>query len=76
MLVLQELKRFLYLTCAKRRTIFGSTSYNSVSRFVEEIPVELLDGYSDAMSVNSRDSFDDSPYSEWSYGKKNQFLWI
>ena len=63
-------KEKLFLTFAKRRTIFGSTSYNPPSRFVGEIPSELLDGYSDAMSVNSRDSFDDSPYSEWSYGKK------
>ena len=63
-------KEKLFLTFAKRRTIFGSTSYNPPSRFVGEIPSELLDGYSDAMSVNSHDSFDDSPYSEWSYGKK------
>ena len=40
-------KQFLYLTCAKRRTIFGSTSYNAISRFVEEIPSDLLDGYDD-----------------------------
>ena len=31
-------KQYLYLTCAKHRTIFGSTSYNQVSRFVKEIP--------------------------------------
>ena len=57
-------KRFLYLTCAKHRTIFGSTSYNSVSRFVEEIPVELLDNQS---KDTSSDSFGDSKYN-WSYG--------
>ena len=28
-------KQYLYLTCAKHRTIFGSTSYNQVSRFVK-----------------------------------------
>ena len=38
-------KQYLYLTCAKHRTIFGSTSYNQVSRFVKEIPEELLEGY-------------------------------
>ena len=37
-------KQYLYLTCAKHRTIFGSTSYNQVSRFVKEIPEELLEG--------------------------------
>ena len=57
-------KRFLYLTCSKHRTIFGSTSYNSVSRFVEEIPVELLDNQS---KDTSSDSFGDSKYN-WSYG--------
>ena len=31
-------KEHLFLTCAKRRTIFGSTSYNAISRFVKEIP--------------------------------------
>ena len=64
-------KEKLFLSFAKRRTIFGSTSYNPPSRFVGEIPSDLLDGYQDAMSVKkSGDSFDDSPYSEWSYGKK------
>ena len=38
-------KEHLFLTCAKRRTIFGSTSYNAISRFVKEIPEELLNGY-------------------------------
>ena len=38
-------KKKLFLTCAKRRTIFGSTSYNAISRFVKEIPEELLEGY-------------------------------
>ena len=61
-------KEFLHLTCAKRRTIFGSTSYNQISRFVKEIPGDLLDGYDDV--VNKReveDSFGDSKYS-WEYG--------
>lgn len=33
----------LTLTCAKRRMVRGETQYNAVSRFVEEIPEELLD---------------------------------
>ena len=35
--------RRLYLTCARQRMIFGRTSSNRVSRFVEEIPAEHLD---------------------------------
>ena len=37
-------KQVLYLTCAKQRTIFGSTSCNAVSRFVNEIPASMLEG--------------------------------
>ncbi len=59
-------KRFLYLTCAKRRTIFGSTSYNPISRFVKEIPEEILDGYEDAFAPK-KDNFEDSGY-KWEYG--------
>ncbi len=33
----------LFLTHAKERLIYGKTSYNKLSRFVEEIPDELLD---------------------------------
>ena len=32
----------LYLTCAFERTIFGNTQYNSISKFVKEIPKELI----------------------------------
>lgn len=61
-------KQFLYLTCAKRRTIFGSTSYNAISRFVKEIPNELLDGYEDAVENRSSNrEFEDSE-STWTYG--------
>lgn len=35
-------KKHLALTCARRRMIHGNTQYNRVSRFVEEIPEELL----------------------------------
>ena len=36
--------RELMLTCAKKRMVRGETQYNAVSRFVKEIPPELLDG--------------------------------
>ncbi len=62
-------KQYLYLTCAKHRTIFGATSYNQVSRFVQEIPEELLEGYAEMVNSNSKeDEFKDSGY-RWSYGK-------
>lgn len=35
----------LTLTCARQRMVRGETQYNAVSRFVREIPPELLDGY-------------------------------
>ena len=65
-------KQYLFLTCSKQRTIFGSTSCNPVSRFLKEIPKELLEGYEDALGDNSNkeDNFEDSKYS-WTYGSKN-----
>ncbi len=38
----------LFLTHARERLIYGKTSYNRLSRFVEEIPDELLDKPSEA----------------------------
>ncbi len=66
-------KEHLYLTCSKQRTIFGSTSYNPVSRFLKEIPEELLEGYKDAFgeeNANKNGMFKDSNYT-WTYGSKN-----
>ena len=62
----------LFLTCSKQRTIFGSTSYNPVSRFLREIPEELLEGYEEAFgeTTNKQEMFKDSIYT-WSYGSKN-----
>ncbi len=59
-------KQFLYLTCSKHRTIFGSTSYNAVSRFVKEIPEELLN----ATMQDEEESFEDTEY-KWEYGRHN-----
>ena len=65
-------KQYLFLTCSKQRTIFGSTSCNPVSRFLKEIPADLLDGYEEALGDNSKEDneFGDSKYS-WTYGSKN-----
>ncbi len=37
-------KEELTMTCARQRMIRGETQYNPVSRFVKEVPKELLDG--------------------------------
>ena len=58
-------KQFLYLTCSKHRTIFGSTSYNAISRFVKEIPDNLLDGI---VNNDEEEKFNDMGY-QWEYGK-------
>ena len=65
-------KENLFLTYSKQRTIFGSTSYNPVSRFLTEIPEELLEGHEEAFENNKIKNklFEDSNYS-WTYGSKN-----
>ena len=65
-------KQYLFLTCSKQRTIFGSTSCNQVSRFLREIPSDLLDGYDEALGEKKESSnlFGDSKYS-WTYGSKD-----
>jgi len=56
-------KEHLYITCAKQRTIFGSTTCNRISRFVEEIPKELLLG-SELIGKKTTVKED----AEWTYG--------
>ena len=78
-------KNNLFLTCSRQRTMFGSTSCNQISRFVKEIPEELLDGAEDVFGGNKdifddtvsrsgkvygNKSFGDSGFS-WSYGNSN-----
>ena len=66
-------KRHLFISCARQRTIFGSTSCNPVSRFVEEIPKELLEGYNEFFGdTENRNVFGDSNY-EWKYGSGSGF---
>lgn len=59
-------KEKLFMTCAKQRTIFGSTSFNGVSRFIKEIPANMLDGYEE-LEQSTKNAFGDSRY-EWGYG--------
>ena len=66
-------KENLFLTNSRQRTTFGSTTHNPPSRFLQEIPKELLEGYDDAIGGNSKKEnniFGESNYS-WSYGSKN-----
>ena len=58
-------KNTLYLTCAKQRTIFGSTTCNAVSRFIKEIPKDMLEGY-DQIEKRS-EGFRDTN-TDWQYG--------
>ena len=46
----------LTITCAKQRMIRGETQYNKVSRFVKEIPPELLGGKEPAATRKESDS--------------------
>ena len=63
-------KEKLFLTCSKMRTMFGSTSCNLPSRFLEEIPKNLLDGYEEAFGLtepfSNTENKDDNH--TWTYG--------
>ncbi len=67
-------KENLFLTCSKQRTIFGSTSYNPTSRFLNEIPQDLLEGYEDAFgeTSNKEQIFNDSNFN-WTYGSNKNY---
>ena len=66
-------KENLFMTCSRQRTIFGSTSYNAVSRFLKEIPENMLDGYDQIEDTrNNTYSSEDTNY-EWQYGRKSTY---
>ena len=58
-------KTYLNITCAKQRTMFGSTSCNAISRFVKEIPEESLDGYN---KENMKNGYNEGE-GNWKYGE-------
>ncbi len=60
-------KEYLFLTNSKQRTTFGSTTYNLPSRFLQEIPKNLLDGYED---IPKKKNNEEKNYT-WSYGSKD-----
>ena len=61
-------KELLYLTCAKQRTIFGSTSHNMPSRFINEISANHLDGYEEAFEEDTSNRFGQDYEFDWKYG--------
>src|SRR5690625_3499457 len=50
----------LFLTHANMRTLYGRTNFNPISRFIEEIPDELVDGIEEAKRSMFGEFFDDS----------------
>ena len=65
-------KHLLYLTCARQRTIFGSTSHNMPSRFINEISANNLDGYDEAFEDSTSRLSQDFEF-EWKYGNTNKY---
>ena len=63
-------KERLFLTCARTRTIFGSTSYNAISRFLKEVPKDMLEGYEDVFDSRQENESEDAGYN-WEYGRKS-----
>ena len=63
-------KQNLFISCARQRTIFGSTSCNQVSRFVKEIPKELMDGFDENFEEKQQKTYEDYQY-EWKYGNSH-----
>ena len=59
-------KKELTLTCAKQRMLRGETQYNDVSRFIREIPPELLDNR--PLQPRRWDNYGDG-YGEDSFGE-------
>ena len=55
-------KNQLYLTCAERRMMYGQTIYSKLSRFANEIPVELMDSNVSSRSEQQRFSEYDELY--------------
>lgn len=55
-------KEDLTMTCARQRMIRGETQYNPVSRFVKEVPSELLDGALPVVKKKDVEQYTDDSY--------------
>ncbi len=70
-------KQMLYLTYANSRTVYGSTSYSSPSRFLQELPSNLYEG---EVKVDNESRYDTESYYDedidrkWSYGNSKAYL--
>src|SRR5690625_1236694 len=60
----------LFLTHANMRTLYGRTNFNPISRFIEEIPEDLVDGIEEAKRSMFGDFFDESPNDAVSIGTR------
>ncbi len=60
-------KQYLYMTCSRQRTMFGSTTCNAISRFLKEIPADCVNGYDSLFGSNGNTETRDNTYS-WEYG--------
>ncbi|NHN33937.1 DNA helicase PcrA [Paenibacillus agricola] len=63
----------LFLTCARMRTLFGRTNMNAPSRFLKEIPEELLELVAPAGIIGGRSSSPSWGNKEGRYGNTGSF---
>lgn len=63
-------KEDLHILCAKQRMINGETQYNPVSRFVKEIPAQLLDASVPVYKKKNLDEYDDNSYERTTFKSK------
>ncbi|MCK8825461.1 DNA helicase PcrA [Fuchsiella alkaliacetigena] len=67
----------LYLTCAQSRKVYGNTSYNPPSRFIEEIPESLFNKQEEQQATSTADKAQHTGYTigdqikhnKWGIGK-------
>ena len=64
-------KEKLYMTSTFSRTLFGNTTYNKASRFLKEIPVELID--CGTRPVKKADSFTERAGKSYADGWDNNY---
>ena len=63
-------KEELTISCAKMRMIRGETQYNPVSRFVREIPEQLMDNHPQKERVKEFEIYDDQSYERTQFKAK------
>ena len=62
-------KKRLFLSRAQTRTLFGSTKYNPPSRFLDEIPPELISAKEEKLKASPSFDFSSSTSSGQGFGK-------